>query len=304
MFDLDKIESDWENNSFSLNEEEIIEIYRSEGVTWDKYSEELKEYRRNHHINISPEERLLASLFQDEEIIKKIELEQKLISEHKFPVKRRLSEISQRKVVEGCLNMVFQATREWYNFFARKISIERIYYICLESLINTVKYTLHPGKKVFRFYVMRNIEKNIIQFIARRERISYREAYQKINSLNNNDNLLSNARKLELSSDSDMEEPRKITEILYLLRNESYSVDYIRNISSDEFMRDYYCSLNYLDEPERIVMQLSFDINGNRAFTSKEIGDYLGIESKKVSNIRKRAYKALRKNRIFNNYNT
>ncbi len=33
MFNLDLIEQDWKNNSFRLSEEEIIEIYRSEGAT-------------------------------------------------------------------------------------------------------------------------------------------------------------------------------------------------------------------------------------------------------------------------------
>lgn len=33
MFDLDTIESDWKEHSFSLSEEEIIEIFRNEGAT-------------------------------------------------------------------------------------------------------------------------------------------------------------------------------------------------------------------------------------------------------------------------------
>ena len=75
MFDLDAIERDWKINSFSLSEEEIIEIYRAEGITWKKYKEELEEYRRATRIDISAEERLLASIFNDKEILKKIELE-------------------------------------------------------------------------------------------------------------------------------------------------------------------------------------------------------------------------------------
>ena len=305
MFDLDEIERDWKINSFSLSEEEIMEIYRVEGITRKKYSEELDEYQRTMriNINISAEERLLASIFNDKEIIKKIELKEKLREEHKFPAKRRLSEIAQRKVVEGCLHLVFQSTREWYSFFDGKISIERIYYICLESLMNTVKYTLHPEKKVFRFYVMRNIEKNIIQFIARREHITYKEAYRIINNLDCDGNpLWRSDRKSELSSDCENEEPKKMSEILYLLRKTSYSVDYIKNVSSEEFMRDYYSALDSLDELERIVMGLSFDNSGNRAFSSKDIGDYLGINAKKVSNIRRRAIKTLRKNELFNKY--
>ena len=199
--------------------------------------------------------------------------------------------------------MVFQSAREWYNFFQSKISIERIYYICLASLMSTVKYTLHPEKKVFRFYVMRNIEKNIIQFIARHEHISYKEAYKIIHNIDYDGNTLCQHNRVsELSSDCDNEEPKKISEILYLLRNESYSIDYTKNVSSEEFMRDYYSALDNLDELERIVMQLSFDTDGNRGFTSKEIGDYLSLDSRKVSNIRKHAIKLLRKNEKLNNY--
>ena len=45
MFDLDIIEEDWKNNSFSLSENEIIEIFRSEGATLRKYNEEIEEWR-------------------------------------------------------------------------------------------------------------------------------------------------------------------------------------------------------------------------------------------------------------------
>lgn len=304
MFDLDMIERDWKDNSFSLSEEEIIEIYRAEGITWKKYDEELVEYKRNTRISISPEERLLAEIFGDKEILKKIELEEQMLKKkYKFPKRRRLSETSQKKVVEGCLNIVFQSTREWYNFFEGKISMEKIYYICIDSLLSTVKYTLHPEKKVFGLYVTMNIEKNIIKFISRREHISYNEAYEMVNYLYCNDNpLWRSGRKLELSPNFEKEEPKAMSEITYLLRNESYSVDYIENISYEEFMRDYHSALDDLDELERMVIELSFDSSGYRGLTSREISDYLGIDAKKVSNIRRRASKTLRKNRLFDKY--
>ena len=37
MFDLDLIEDDWKKNSFQLTDEEVFEIYKSEGVTKKEY---------------------------------------------------------------------------------------------------------------------------------------------------------------------------------------------------------------------------------------------------------------------------
>ena len=303
MFDLDMIEADWLNNSFRLSEDEIIEIYRSENITLSKYKEQIEEYKKNTHIEMSAEERLLRSIFgNDKEII---ERENELRKKYEFPIRKHLSEHLQKKVIEGSLHLVFNSTKYWYNFFDGKISMERIYYVCLEALMNSVKYMLHCEKPVFELYVLKSIERNIIKYVARWEHITYREAYEIFNNyfFGIDYVLEQHSKELELSLDyDDKEELEKPAKIFYRLKNDSYDVDYIKNISSDEFMKDYINALDDLDDVERIVMQLSFDIEGNRGFTNAEIADYLGINSKKVSNIRKRAIKALQKDIRLNAY--
>ena len=91
MFDLDIIEKDWKENSYSLSEEEIIEIYRSENVTLSKYNEQIKEYFEK--TRISGEERILAAIFGDDKEI--IERENDLRKKYKFPTKKYLSKDSQ-----------------------------------------------------------------------------------------------------------------------------------------------------------------------------------------------------------------
>lgn len=303
MFDLDMIEADWLNNSFRLSEDEIIEIYRSENITLSKYNEQIEEYKKNTHIEMSAEERLLRAIFgNDKEII---ERENELRKQYEFPTKKYLSKDLQKKVIEGSLHIVFDSTREWYKFFDGKLSMERIYYVCLEALMNSVKYMLHCEKTVFELYVLKSIERNIIKYVARWEHITYREAYEIINNyFVDSDYVLElHGKELELSLDyDDKEELEKPAKIFYRLKNDSYDVDYIKNISSDEFMKDYISSLDNLDDIARMVMQMSFDIEGNRGLTNAEIADYLGIESTKVSNIRKKAIKTLRKDIKLNTY--
>ena len=299
MFDLDIIEMDWLNNSFKLSEEEIIKIYRSENITLSKYYEEIEKYKKNTHLALSAEERLLRIVFGDKEII---EREDKLREKYKYPTRKYLSKESQKKVIEGTLDIVFYSTREWYNFFNGKLSMERIYCICLEALMNSAKYMIHCEKPVFELYVIKSVERNIIKYIATHEHITYREVYGIIH--NYNDNILERQNKeIELSLDYDnkeeLEEPSKI---FHKLKKELYEVDYIKNISSDEFMKDYISSLDNLDDIEKMIMQLSFDSAGNRGLTNAEIADYLGLEPKKVSNIRRKAIKTLRKDITLNTY--
>lgn len=306
MFDLDAIENDWKNNSFRLSEEEIIDIYSSEGVTLSKYNQEIEEYRKKTHIEISAEERLLGAIINDPEVMRKIELEQQLKKENKFPSKRHLSEEAQRKVIEGCLYMVFDATREWYKFFEDKISIERLYYVCLEALMNSVKYTMHCEKPVFRFYVSKSIERNIIKHVALWEHITYKEAYSIIHNLsccNDEYCLLEDDRNLKLFFDyENKEEYEKPSKIFYQLKDECYEVDYIQGISSDEFMRCYNQSLEELDEESRLVMQMAFDISGYPGLTYVEMAEYLGINPRRISTIKKRAIKTLRNDIKLNRY--
>lgn len=109
MFDLDIIEEDWKNNSFSLSENEIIEIFRSEGATLRKYNEEIEEWRKNTHVNVAAYDRLWALMFHDDSIFKK---EEELRKKYPYPTKKYLSEESRKKVIEGCMNIVFDATRK------------------------------------------------------------------------------------------------------------------------------------------------------------------------------------------------
>lgn len=183
--------------------------------------------------------------------------------------------------------------------------MERIYYVCLEALMNSTKYILHCEKPVFTLYVLKSIRRNIIKYVARWEHITYRKAYEIINNyFSDRDYILEDCDKeLDLLLDYDIkEELEKPSKIFYQLKNDSYDVDYIKNISSNEFMKDYISSLDNLDDVARMVMQMSFDIEGNRGLTNAEIADYLGIESKKVSNIRRKAIKTLRKDIKLNTY--
>ena len=62
MFNLDIIEADWKANCTCLSDEEILEIYKQEGVTSDIYLRELDELRKSLP-KVSGEERLLAAVF-------------------------------------------------------------------------------------------------------------------------------------------------------------------------------------------------------------------------------------------------
>lgn len=310
MFDLDAIEEDWKKNSFLLSEEDIIEIYQSENATLSKYNEEMEEYRRKTHVKteLTAEDRLLAVIFGDT-TIKEIEererkLREKLQSENKYPKKRHLGKDSQKKVIEGSLWIAFEESRKWHHFFHGKLSMEKIYYICLESLVSSVRYIVHCEKPVFCLYVLKSIERSITKYVAKSSQISYREAWMKIHFTNGL--LREEPKEMESLFSRDCyenkEEVTKPSELFYRLRGESYPIDYIKNISSDEFMKDYEEVLSNLDELEKSVMEISYDKDGYRGLTNFEIGQYLGMNAKKVSNIRRKAAKVLRKNGRFATY--
>ena len=303
MFDLDKIEEDWKICCHKLSEEEIIEIYKSEGVTKSMYNDGLDEYYHKTHIHygMTPEEKLLKSIFgEDKEFLEKIKKEEDEASEkyEYLTVKKHLSNESQKKVVEGCLDIVFDETRYWYDLFDKKISEEKLYYVCSEGLINAVKYCLHCEKPVFKQYVLKCIETNIIKNVSKWEHISYKDAKKNIS------NIASKKLKLEEENDKyidifnydyEKEEVEKPSKIYYRLRNENYDENYIRNISSEEFMKDYYNNiLSKLDNIEKMIMMMSFDTNGYKGLPQDIIGDYLGMNAKKVSNIKSRAIKKLK----------
>ncbi len=298
MFDLDIIENDWKEHSFSLSEEEIIEIFRNEGATWSKYNEELVQYKKNTGINITPEERLLAIIFGDNEILKEEELRKK----YSYPKKKHLSSNSQKVIIEGCMYIVFNATREWYHFFNEKISQEKLYYACLEALIKCVKYVIHCEKPIFELYVYKCIERNVIKNIAKWEHLSCCDVYTYVHNIDSKyDAYGDKVKELNFEYD-DKETPESPATIVYMQRNDQYIEDYIKNISAKQFMYDYNNALDKLSEIERFVMQLSYDINGFQGFTHNEIAEYLGLSKSDITNAKRRAIRKLRNNNKLNKY--
>ena len=294
MFDLEIIENDWKVNSFKLSENQIIEIYQSEGATFNRYFNDIKEYNENTHVKMTAEERLLAAIFGEDQKIK-IE-EQSLREKYEEPKKIRLSEKNQKRVVEGCLDVVFDDTKYWYDYFDGNIEMEKIYDICLDSLINSVKYCLHNEKQTFRNFISKSIERNIIKYIAKIEHISYRDAWCIINNNGfrfTDDFIFEKPERLKFNFDYDREIVQKPSKIYSYLRKEKYDIDYIKNVSSNEFMQEYNDILGSFDDLTISVMRLIFDSEGNLGLTCKEISDYLGLTSNKISTIKKKTLKKL-----------
>lgn len=141
-FDIDIIEDDWKRNGKRLSDEEILEIYKSEGVTRVFYYREIDAFHaRMPKSSMSPEDRLLATIFHDEEKIKKIEEENRKTEEFykQIPKPPRLSDESRARVVEGCMDLVFEMTRYYHKLFKKdNVSIaETIYYNAPDELDNT-----------------------------------------------------------------------------------------------------------------------------------------------------------------------
>lgn len=89
--------------------------------------------------------------------------------------------------------------------------MEEIYNLSVDSLMNA-KYCIHFSTKMsFCSYTYTFIYRNMISLVARKEHISYKNAYC----------------------------------IIYNLID-YYEENYIENISSDEFMKDYNKSINNL----------------------------------------------------------
>ena len=179
MFDWDAIEKDWKENSFCLTDEEIRKIYINEGVTRKAYAEaEEKFIKTLPKYKSTAEERLLLTIFGPKEELEKAYEEIERINEKRKemwkskPKRPSLSQKSQSTIVEGCLDVVFERTRSWYSCLDGNIPMEELYYICLDSLLKSVKYCLHYStKSSFRAYVKKCIEKNIIKLISKKEHI-------------------------------------------------------------------------------------------------------------------------------------
>lgn len=305
MFDLDLIEKDWKENSFCLSDEEVLEIFKGEGITTVDYDREINKFYDSLP-KISAEERLLALIFNDEtekKRIDNIDFEAKKMYETQYPKRKKLSYSSQMKVVEGCLDVVFNGTRYWYSYFNEKISMEKLYYICLDALFNSAKYCLHYSNKLcFRAYANKCIERSIIKNVARWEHISYRNAYYIINHLERIEGYFNSDYVSELKFDYEKEIPFKSSFIYEKIKNDSYDVDYISKILSDEFMLDYKQALNELTYEERKVMELLFDSNGYYDLSIKQISEFLVTEPDIIKKIKREAIKKLKKDDRFNKY--
>lgn len=307
MFDLDLLEEDYYKNSFCLSEEEIIKIYQKEDVTLSAYEKELDDYlektRKIRNMGYeNAEEKILLSIFEPEKVRKIEEERQKLIERIPKVQKPHLSKESQKKVIEGCLFIVFQSTRAWFNYFQGKIELEKIYYLCLESLINCVKYMIHCEKPVFELYVLKSIERSIIKYVSRKEHISYRDAYEIIHYLEKDFKVFDydSGKEIKLCFDYENKESvEKPSKIFYRLKDEHIDIDYLEDIRLDEFRTDYNLALDNFSEEEKMVLILSYDLYGYRGLTIKEIADYLGTDIRKISNIKKRVIRTLRKDERF-----
>jgi len=304
MFDLDLIEDDWKKNSFQLTDEEVFEIYKSEGVTKKEY-EIKREEIINRYKKISPEERLLINIFGDEKAQKELEEIDKECHEKLKAINLRLSHSSQMKVVEGTLDVVFDSTRYWYEKLNESIPMEEIYYLSVDSLMNAAKYCIHFSTKMcFRSYAYEFIRRNMISLVARKEHISYRNAYciiyNRLIKYYEENRLLYNVH--ELSYDYTKEIPYNPSSIYEMIRKEWYEDNYIKNISSEEFIKDYNCAIKGLDNLEQMIIKLLYDKNGLNGLTFKEISEFLGIPTNKVYNIKKKVIRKLNKNARFYKY--
>ena len=314
MFDLDAIENDWLDNSFCLTDEEIRKIYISEGVTTKAYALTEEEFVKTlpKRSNIV-EERLLLSIFgTKEEKVKELEEIEKINKRReemwKYKPKRPyLSRKSQMKVVEGSMDVVFKAVREWCAEY-EEFPVEDLYYAALEGLFSAAKYCLHyETKNSFRAYAESCIFRQIIKCIAKKEHISYRNAYCIISGGFEGCSEYTEENKAkysvhEFSFDYDKEEVYKPTSIHYMIKDTPYSIDYTKEASSEEFMQDYLEALDNLEEDEARVMRLSYDKNGNPGLTYTEISNFYGFEKQKVNSLKRKARKKLMSDERINKY--
>ncbi len=178
------------------------------------------------------------------------------------------------KIITGTMDVVFDLTREWYNKLDGRISIESIYYVCLEALMDAVYFCGQITTATFRDYLRNEINLAMDVFLA-----DYDEE--------NDDNL-------SIST--------KPGTINHMLAKEPYYEDFIGNVSSNQFMSDYYTAVNQLPSYERDVMRLSYDSEGKLGLTATEISEYLGIDKDKVTFTKKRALNKLSNNHVLREY--
>ena len=313
MFDLDAIEADWKEHCVCLSDKEIREIYIAEGVTTKAYDEERKKFINSlsqyHGDKSAAKEKLLRMIFfSAEESERKestsIEKQKDLKQEPKRPY---LSHESQMKVVEGSLDIVFKSVRACHDMY-EKLPIEDLYYAALEGLFAAAKYCLHyTTKNCFRAYAKSFIRIQITKYIAKKEHITYRNAYCIESHAFDEWNIYAEENKAKydvqsFSFDYDKEIPYKPSHIYEMIKEEYIEPDYTKKVSSEEFMADYTKSLQALSNDEDLVMSLSYDTNGNKGLTSGEISNILGVSKSKILRLKRSAIKKLRTSHIINKY--
>lgn len=313
MFDLDAIEKDWKDNSFCFSDEEIRKIYIEEGVTIDAYYAAVEECEKNKpkfEGKVDTSQRILWNLFGDtekeKEYRRKAQEYEKILKEYyakNDPKKPRLSMESQKKVVEGSMDIVFFLTRSWYERLNRVISLEELYYLSLDTLLNAAKYCVHyDTKNCFRSYVKTCMDKNIIKFLAKKEHISYRNAYCIFSDTMHWPENKKLYKVKKFSFDYDKEIPYKPSSIYEMTKDEYEEPDYTREVSSEEFMEDYNEALSELDPIDAKVIGLSYDKEGQNILTTKEISEITGIEPKDITNAKRRVKKRLNSDPRFDKY--
>lgn len=309
MFDLDAIEKDWKENSFCLTDKEIRQIYISEGVTNKAYGQTCyKFYNERPQSKYTLDEKLIIHLFGSSEEREKLEedrqqtntaVDEYLKNEPKRPY---LSHESQMKVVEGSMDIVFKLVRSWHKEY-NKLSLEDLYDVALDGLFAAAKYCLHYATADrFRGYARRFIYIQVIKYIAKKEGISYRNAYcidmhefEDWQEHSEENKRLYSIR--EFSYDYAKETPYKPSAIYNMTKDNSYDVDYIKDISSEEFMNTYNKAISELDDTDKKIMGLVYDKDGESILTHDEVADILGIEVNKVINTKRKV-----KNRLRNDY--
>jgi len=306
MFDLDEIEKDWLDNSFCLTDEEIRKIYIAEGVTTKAYAETEAKFNSSlPSYNMTAEERLLLYIFgteeekrKEQERINEINKAREEMLKHK-PKRPYLSQESQMKVVEGSMDIVFKTVRKW-NAQYEKFPVEDLYYAALEGLFAAAKYCLHfATKNSFRAYAQSYIYRQFIKCMARKEHLSYRNAYCIVSGGFEGWNKYAKENKEkynveEFSFNYDKEVPYKPSSIRYMRKDIPYSVDYIRRISNEKFINDYLDALEDLSEDEAQIMRLSYDKDGYPGLTYDEISDFYGIKKSKINTLKRNARKKLK----------
>lgn len=317
MFDLDAIEKDWKENSFCLSNKEIREIYIAEGVTTKAYDETMTKFRNSlpkyYENEIAAKEGLLKAIFMFKEELKEETERLKKITEERQkrlkdkPKRPYLSHKAQIKVVEGSMDVVFKLVKIWHNSY-EKLSLEDLYYVALEGLFAAAKYCLHyTTKDSFRAYASSCIEKQIISYIAKKEHITYRNAYCIAFGCFNDWDTHAEENKAkysirDFSFKHNKEIPCNPSCISEMLKDKNYQVDYTGEVSSEEFMKDYKKALQELPEDEFSVMRLSYDNDGNPGLTANEISKILGMNESKIYSLKRRAKKALNSDQRFNKY--